>query len=304
MKITAICRKAKRINFLSNKFGSYLLNALIISFLCSCSGDEATVPAYLSIPEIQLITDPSQGSDSEKIEYAFAFVNGTFIGGYELPAKFPVLASEPADIIIEPGVKANGLSETPDRYPFYKRYEANLDFAPERTLSIVPTTSYKDNVMFAINEEFESAGHLFTDDLDGDPDTKIELDGNGGFEGKAAKIVLEGNNNRVLIGTDFDRATFSELPANGTPVWLEINYKTNVQIIFGLTGVESTGQSENFPEFGVNPQSNWNKIYFDVTNIVNLPDFVGFQVFFGADLAGEDRAEIFLDNIKLLYFQN
>lgn len=298
--VTDICRKAKKDNFLPIKWSSFL----IISLLCSCSGDEATIPAYLSIPEIQLVTDASQGSDSEKIEYAFTFVNGEFIGGYELPVKFPVLASEPADIVIEPGVKANGLNLTPDRYPFYKRFEANLDFAPERTLSVVPTTSYKDNVMFAINEEFEGADHLFSDDLDGNTNTTIEIDGNGAFEGKSAKIVLDEDNNGILVGTDFDRNTLSVLPANGTPVWMEIDYKTDVPIIFGLTGVESSGESESFPEFGVNSKSEWNKIYFDMTSLVNLPDFVGFQLFFGAELAGEDSAEIYLDNIKVLYFQN
>ena len=47
----------------------------------------------------------------------------------------------------------------------------------------------------------------------------------------------------------------------------------------------------------------WNKIYFDLTNRVQL-NFVGFQIFVGALHTGSGEKKIYFDNIKVAYFDN
>jgi len=281
-----------------------LLIFLTISILQSCSKDTAQVPAYLTIPKINLVTEAGQGSNSQNINHAFFYKDDQFIGGYELPATIPVLASEPANIRIEPGIKANGLSNTPDDYPFYAAIEQEIDFAPEKEISIVPTTRYKDNVKFAMIENFNSADHIFTIDLDENTDTKISLTNEGAFEGNSAKITLTEQNNQAIIATDFFKNDLTALPQNGTPVWLEIDYKTDIEVLVGLIGIDNSGAPTEFPDFGINPKSEWNKIYFDLTNRVQLLQFIGFQIFVGAIHSGEGEKNIYLDNIKVVYFEN
>jgi len=276
---------------------------VLMSFLLvfsNCSKEEAQIPAFLSIDNIRFAPESNQGSASENIQFAFIFINDEFIGGYQLPIdRIPILATGDVNILVRPGVKANGISQNPDVYPPYTDFIATVNFEEEEVTTLEPVVSYKPNVRFALNEDFNSENHKFQIDLDDDPDTRIVIDGDGAFEVKSARISLNSDHNQVIAGTDF----IDVLPKNNTPVWLEIDYKTDVPILFGLTGFESISNFEQFPEFGINSNDEWNKIYFDVTQYINLPNFNQYQLFFGASLA-EEEGEIFLDNVKLVYFEN
>lgn len=277
-----------------------LMCAIGLFLLGNCAKEAAQIPAYLSIEKIRFQPESNQGSNSANIGYAFIYINDVFKGGYQLPMdRIPFLITGQANVLIRAGVKVNGITTNPDEYPPYSDFTTTANFTADETTVIDPVVKYKDNIRFAINEDFDSENHKFQNDLDDDPETKIEIDGDGAFEGKSAKIQLNSDHNQIIAGTDF----FDILPKNNTPVWLEIDYKTEVPIIFGLTGFESVNNFEQFPEFGINSNNSWNKIYFDVSTYANLPDYIEHQLFFGASLAGEE-GEIFLDNIKLLYFEN
>jgi hypothetical protein len=283
-------------------FNLYLFLALTLSFL-SCDKEDEPIPAYIKINPITLTTTNDQGSDSENIEYAFLYVDDEFIGGFFIPSTIPVLKSGNVDIIIDPGVKANGVSFNPDIYPFYKRYETNIRLNPGEITEISATTTYRDNAKFPILEEFESANHIFTDDIDGNTATAINITSDMAFEGSSGVIRLDTDNPNIIFGSDFSRNDLSELPKNGTPVWLEINYKTDTEVLFGLVGYDALGFPESYPEYGVNPSAEWKKIYFDLSQFIFDERFVAFQII-GASSNREGRSEsfIYLDNIKLLYF--
>jgi len=276
--------------------------AISVFFMGNCSKQAAEIPAFISIENIRFQPDANQGSTSSNIGFAFIYINDVFVGGYELPVEnIPVLTTGTANILIRAGVKANGIVQNPDEYPPYSDFITTVELTPQQTTVIDPIVKYRDNIRFAINEDFNSESHKFQIDLDIDPETKIEIDGDDAFEGKSARIRLTADHPDVIVGTDF----FDVLPQNNTPVWLEIDYKTEVPIIFGLTGFDVVGSFEQFPEFVINSKTTWNKIYFDVTEIANLTEFIQFQLFFGASLADEDdNAEILLDNIKIVYFEN
>ena len=264
---------------------------LFITGFFSCTKSAVQIPAFLKIDEITFNTPGNQGTASSSIRYAFVFINDEFIGGYELPIELPVLATGETSVIIRPGIKANGITEFPSEYPPYTDYSTTINFTPEETSTVTPEVFYKANVRFAINEEFESSSHVFPFDLDEDPNTDIEIDGDDAFEGRSARISLISTAREVIIGSDI----IEVLPKNNTPIWLEINYKTDLPVIFGLNGIESNLNTEQFPEFGINTKQTWNKIYFDLTQFVNLPQFVAYQLFFGASLAEGDSGEILLD---------
>ena len=284
-------------------YNFYLFLAFTFAFL-SCDKEDEPIPAYIKINPISLTTNNDQGSDSENIEYAFLYVDDEFIGGFFIPTTVPVLKSGDVSIIIDPGVKANGVSFNPDIYPFYKRYEATIRLNPGETYEINAGTTYRDNVKFPILEEFESTNHIFSDDIDGNTATFIDVTNNMAFEGSSGIIRLDSDNSNIIFGSDFNRNDLSELPKNGTPVWLEINYKTDTEILFGVIGYDAFGNPQSYPDFGVNPSAEWKKIYFDLSQFVFDERFVAFQII-GAAANREGRAEsnIYLDNIKLLYFE-
>lgn len=278
----------------------FVVLTILVFLLNSCTKDAAQIPAFLKIDKITFNPTGSQSSASASIKYAFVYIDDEFIGGYELPIELPVLAAGEAQVVIRAGIKANGITETPIEYPAYTRFETTLNFIPEETISITPEVFYKSNVRFALNEEFESGNHQFTFDLDDDPDTKIEIDGDGALEGRSGRISLTSTAREVIYGSEI----ITVLPKNNTPVWLELDYNTDLPLIFGINAIDANGNTEQFPEFGINTKPTWNKIYFDLTQFVNLTEFVAFQLFFGASLAEGDSAEILLDNVKIVYFEN
>ena len=282
------------------KYQILLISLLLSICFSSCDNEAVEIPAFLEINSISFTTEPGQGTASSSIRYAFVFINEDFIGGYELPIVLPVIAEGETDVLIRAGINANGISETPDLYPAYTDYRTTINFTPQETVTVEPEVVYKSNIRFAINEEFESASHEFRFDLDQNPDTNIEIDGDGAFEGRSARITLDGDTDAAIFGTDL----IVDIPKNNTPVWLEVNYNTEVPIIFGLNGVTITQETEAFAEYGINTKTSWNKIYFDLTNIVNLTEFVGYQLFFGVSIAEGQEAEVLLDNIKIVYFEN
>ncbi|MCB0662567.1 MAG: hypothetical protein KDC24_07500, partial [Saprospiraceae bacterium] len=169
---------------------------------------------------------------------------------------------------------------------------------------INPTTKYRSNCGFAILEEFNSSSQIFTDDIDGNTNTAIEITSQDAFEGTSGKIVLTETNPSIIFGSDIDRNNLTNLPNNGTAVWLEVNFKGDTEIIFGVIGIDEFGNPESFPEFGINRTADWNKVYFDLSQLVQDQRYVAFQIFGGASLpSNATEATILLDNIKLVYFE-
>lgn len=271
--------------------------------LASCRDEVEPIPAYLHIPDIMLTTNPGEGSASENIGYAWVYIENEFLGGYQLPITFPVLAQGETRVIIDSGVRENGIGLTPVVYPFYQRITIDRTLIPARIDTIRPTTTYRNSTIFAFVETFESSNHLFTDDLDEDPLTRIELTDQGSFEGKSAFIRLENDHPLAIIGSNFDRIALENLPKQNVPVWLEVDYKTEIPLIFGLTAFDQEANPTPFPEFGINPRLDWNKIYFNLTPYVQNVNFVAFQIFIQADLpTDKTTADVYLDNIKVLHF--
>jgi hypothetical protein len=279
-----------------------VLTAFIFS--PGCDTEEEPIPSYIKVNPIQLSTTTDEGSNSHKIEYAFIYINEEFLGGYFIPSTIPILQEGDVTIQIDPGVKANGLSFNPDIYPFYQRYEANITLTPGEVTEINPTTKYRENCAFPIQEEFNSTSHIFTADIDENPSTVIEISTLDAFEGTSGRIELTSANPSIIFGSDFNRNDLRSLPDNGTAVWLEVNFKGDTEIIFGLIAIDDFGNPESFPEYGINRTSTWNKVYFDLSQIIRDPRFVAFQVFGGATLpSGATEATVLLDNIKLVHFE-
>ncbi len=161
-----------------------LLSALVMVVLISGCEVDGPVASYVWIDEFDLTVSAGQGSASERITEGWFYANGEFLGAYSLPHEVPVIAEGQTEIQVFPGIKVNGIISTPDIYPFYARYEVDLDLEPERTDTIRPSTEYLNSVKFAFIEDFET-GNAFVDDIDGNTETSLEvISGPDVFEGQ------------------------------------------------------------------------------------------------------------------------
>lgn len=262
---------------------------------CRLFDKDEPIPAYISIPAINLVTDyPNQGTASHKIVDAWVYVDGNPVGTFELPAKFPVIASEGQHTVrILAGIKMNGISTMRTDYPFYNYYEGSFNLSHGVITTITPTVTYRSSATFAWREDFESAGHTFNDTL-----TAAGLS-------QVTDVVFEGNKSgHIHLNTDtfaceIQSAQSFTVPTNGRAVFLELNYKCTHSFNVGIVN----SNLDHLVSLVVNKSENWNKIYINLTSEINYPPATSspriyMTMFKPSNL---NTADLWIDNVKLIY---
>ena len=275
---------------------------------CDVINPDEDEPAILKIEEFTLNTNTvTEGSASEKITEAWLTVNGEFLGAYSLPARIPVLSTGPTRVKLEAGIRDNGISRTPEIYPFYEIFETDVDLNPLINHTIAPAIGYLSNAKFALVEDFESGNSIFSQNriLDGSTIIPVETDV---FEGdKSGRITLTEERPVAELAT---LQRYSRLNSASPFVYLEVNYKSEVPVAFGIIGYAIAGDNQGtaFLEQGFLPKAEWNKIYFNLSSTLAENEFAEYQIGLQAFIpetgegSGLERAEVLLDNIKLLHF--
>ncbi len=286
----------------------FLLIFTPLLFSCNKFEGEQTIPSYIQIDKITLFVTP--GSDdtlSSKITDAWVYLDEELIGAFELPAKIPILKKGKHNISIYPGIKMNGITGTRVIYEFYKKINITDSILVEGEVLKINSkdtkTYYKENLTIW-EENFESSTLKFQ--KRGNSDTTIlqTLNPANFFEGTPTGIVTIDP-----AHTFFEIETKGEnfiLPKSASPVFLEMNYKTNNTIYIGLLVYQSsqTIPSAQVSTIALKPTTEWKKIYINFTPDIN--DYYSassFKVFIGAYKdEGVSTAEILFDNIKLVHF--
>lgn len=288
-----------RINCIVMSLMKYL-TLLLLPLLFGCEGADEQLPAYIYLTDFDLVTEAAEGSDSERVTNGHLYVGADYLGVVNLDTPIPVLEAGEVELRFDPVVRANGNSFTLATYPFYERYETTVDLSPLETDTIRPVVGYRDGVSFRFVEDFNDPNHLFIDDRDGDQNTFVEVTDEGAFEGLSGHIVLTQDHPTVRVATR-DDITFT-LPRLNRGVYLEINFRTDVQLLFGLIGSDGAGNDLEVFEFILNEKEEWSKIYLNLGPNVELSGLVNYRIVMLSSLEGSDleRADIYLDNIKLL----
>lgn len=283
---------------------SLLLSAL---FLSACKDEPERIPAYIRIEPFTV--NATGGADWQKITDVWVYVNDQFLGGYSLPALVPVLDEGESNVLIFPGVKENGLLQTPGVYPFFERYEGKVTLQPGQTSSVQPTTRYSPDAIFPWTVDrasFNDATIVFVD-RDSDPATTFEFVTDGAFEGRSVKLTVDTAHTVNEIATE----QVEDLPTSGArQVWLELNYRNDMPFELWLLGTPTGGGNEiSQPIYQFSASENWNKIYFNLTEYVVASQQDKYRLFFRAalrkDVAGKFEqlnGEVFLDNLRLIHF--
>jgi len=284
-----------------------VLFSIFLFTTCNVINPEEDIPAYVHVKSFDLTTvNSTQGSASSRITDVWLYQDINFLGAFELPATIPILASGTQNITVFPGIRDNGISALPDIYPFYTIYETEIELEPGVVDSIQPATFYASNTRFMLTpqEGFEGFSHQIQDEIDGNTNTGITISDRDVFDGSASGWAhLDQDNTTLGVGSVF----FTEFPPNATSVYMEMNYKTEVELVIGIVGYDVLGQ-EVYSSFtkGVNVKDEWNKIYFNFTDDIrtigaSTSTVERYQFCIHAQLRGDQQeADIYLDNIKWL----
>lgn len=279
---------------MNNRLVFLLMMALAMFSSC---GEDGEVPAYVELSSFNLTTGPGEGSASHKITDAWVFVEGQSIGAYQIPAEVPIIGDGPTKLDIFPVIKENGVQAFSIMYPFYNKMDTLFDLQVAESRPLELSTTYSKDVNFAIIEDFEGS-HFFTQEIDGNDGTKIEIDRAEVFEGTGSgKIVLTQKDSTIEAG--WHQFFF---PGRGGTVFIELDYKCNIPFIIGLRGSKDGGFIKLYENF-INTKDTWNKIYFNVSDVIEPEVFDQYHpVIVGVRPINleEDEAVIHVDNFKLI----
>lgn len=285
----------------------FFLGYLTFIFLPSCSflNQDEPKPSYLNIESISFKTSINQGSSSQKITDVWVFNDTEFLGMFPLPAKIPLLLIGEQTLTLQAGIKENGIGSTPENYPFFNEIKAKINLKALETVSLNPETTYLPSVKFHFIENFENNSSFFSFLVNGLPENRVlPFTGVDVYEGKnSGRILLSKSAPTVTVGSN---AKFRNTFNPGQPVFLEMDYKADAPCIVGIQfydteNVEETGVI--IPVAGFKESVVWNKIYFNLGNMLAARKSVYYRIILNASLPeGKENAVILMDNIKLISF--
>jgi hypothetical protein len=260
------------------------------------------IPAYIHIPDITLIenTAVNAGTLSSRIVDAWVYIDDQLVGAFELPCTFPVLLEGSHRITVYAGIYMNGVKTTRVYYPFYTEYETGITLVPDSVITINPVVAYHSAVKLPFHENFELGGVMLEDGVKSQTSIFKVSDSAEVFEGNFSGKVVLNSTDSVFQAVSIQSY---QLPSAGGNVFIELNYKSEADIIIGIFAIKAT-QILTHEVAGVLPKNEWNKIYINLTPAVfRENDAQSFKIFFGSVLpSGKTEATILIDNIKLLHF--
>lgn len=287
----------------------FLLILVFISLLSSCKlfNPDEKIPSYIRIEKINYKTNITEDTDSQDITDAWVYIDDQPIGAFELPAKFPVLITGAGHRVeVKAGIKLFGISATRAFYPFYQPYDTIVDLPEGKVVSLNPRTTYVSGL---------KQGQLF-ENFEGVTNLHLKKTARSSSNIKAVRYdslpsedFFKFGKNYAGLVTMTTSSNFFELisdtsytlPVGATPVFLEMDYKTNNTFTITV-GLASNGTTNLQEVVTINPTDTWKKIYVNLTPFVNAdPNATDYKLYFNQWLNdGISEAIILMDNIKVI----
>jgi hypothetical protein len=271
---------------------------IIVAFTsCEIINPDEEIPAYITIDKINLSSEPN----AIGINDAWVYIDGNLQGVYELPAEFPVLEKGEREIKIYAGIKVNGIAATRSWYPFYTPYVVQRTIIDQDNIVLNPIVSYEDNVYSMWEEDFENIG--ISIDTAPSSDTNVVFISDDVYAGNYSGAIILEPGDSYFEGVTSNH--FPDLPKNSNPVFLEMNYKTDIEFFIGMYIIENNSLDSR-SLIMVNRSEEWNKIYIDLANSLNdYQNAISFYYYILVYKNPEDTTQstVLLDNIRIVLSQ-
>lgn len=277
----------------------FLLPVAVLGF-SGCPADLDMAPAFILVEDLVFDAGNTPGGSTSAITEVWAFTGAEFIGAFPLPARIPVLAAGPTNIRLEAGVRQNGIGSTPEFYEFYQPYDETLELVPGEAIDLgVQTLTYRPNVRFGFIDDFEpNTERVFTEIARGTVGLAAQTE--VVRTGVASGVIrLDTANNEVLLSS---AGLYADLLDERPYVWLEMDFLAEAPTRFGVSGQVGFELLRRFDP-GFFPRPRWAKIYFNMSETIFRSEIEEYRIDLNTILPqGLTEANVYLDNIKLLYF--
>lgn len=274
--------------------------AIVVSFLfhsCNLINPEETIPAYVEIKAADFSTTVGQGSSSSRITDVWVYVDGSYLGAFELPCQFPVLKSGKHVFKFGAGIMVNGIASTRSNYPMYRFVTDTLDLVPEQVTEVDTLRyTYFPDLHYPWMEDFE--GGSISMDTTGASLGHLEVDTNEVFEGKRSlRLQVYEVDSIIEAVTNL----YYGIPLSSA-IYLEMNYKCDVPFYVGLQSYLQSGVRTTVIE-RLNKTEVWNKIYIDLTGTIAYNQLAaGHRIYFYVQRPSDMiTGKVYLDNLKIIY---
>ena len=289
------------------KSNSFLLSIFCLSLLfgfggigCDIINPDETLPTTLHIEPFEFEVSPGQGSGNNKITEVWVFANESFVGVFSAPVDVYYHGTGMTTFSFRPGVRNNGIASDAITYPMFKPYTQVIDASPGASFDIQPVTGYQDGTVFSFMTDFE-LDNPFMDNRDTVAASEMIRSGTDVFEGQfSGEIIMSDEADFIEVG----HTVPVPLPDDGSSVYLEFRYKSEIPMSIGLLGVNLNGTMASHFFYLVNPSDEWNMIYLELTDEIAVSQFDAYKILIRSlypSTATAPEHHIFLDNIKVVY---
>jgi hypothetical protein len=271
----------------------FFVTVLIIFFSsCEDGGSEIPVPSYIEIPDFTL----NHEVNAIGITDVWAYIDGEFLGVFELPAKFPVTTEGSAEVTLIPGIEVNGISVTRSYYPFYQPYQKTVELTPTENTILNPQTTYYSWTKLSWSENFEN-DHKF--ERREESDTCFMISSSETFSGLYSGAIYLDTANWFFESytSELTRPDLSGAPG----MFIELNYKADNPFEIGVyVYYEQSLEEENI--ILVNTTDEWKKIYIDLySTLLQYPEDTPYKIYIASwhDM-DNTKSSIFIDDFKVI----
>lgn len=250
-------------------------------------------PSFLKVDRIEF-NSPSGQKISHNIKDLWLFIDDGYAGTFSVPVRIPVLEHGVHKIALYPGIRFYGISSKPEIYSLVNEFRVESDFQTHDSITLLPTFSYKSNVITALQENFESSS-IFIHDLDSfKQNTLIRSDlrpRDGKYSGygllNAQHPLIEIASNSVQINSSSKKSAY-----------LEVDVISDTEVQIGLQTFIGNSTIKTY-FLSLLPTSDWKKIYIPLFEIIQDHDGDAFQLLIRSELKSPaTQAYFFIDNIK------
>jgi hypothetical protein len=282
---------------MSKIYNFILLLVLANAFsACNVFNAKEPIPFFIQVDSayVKNLDYGLHGNVSSKITDVWVYYNNNLLGGFELPARVPIIGDAGGKVTLQAGVLRNGLGADRNKYPFYFIKTYTVDWAAGTSKKITPDFEYVkfDQMKMYIHEDFEIGNSFVPVNID----TPIQKSNNAIYGTTCGLMSLDSlhpSSNNIIEQ--------KLLLVPNKNYFVELDYKCDVPITVSVLCTTESGSSSIQPIGGLNPKATWNKAYLDLGALVTVVRAKEYNLIISVDLPNNQKTGFaYIDNVKMI----